>query len=274
MSSAASIFSYSVGRKVVMALSGLFLVSFLFVHVGGNSLLFLNDGGVAFNEFVQFMTSNPVIKVLEWVLFAGFIIHIIYGIMLTAQNRAARPVRYAYSKGSGTGSTWFSRNMALSGVVMFAFLAIHITMFYGKYHFAGTEMDVVKQVSIEDAYTYSYKVLEEVESEGQVILEEDTYVTLEKLTLLKDAGLVDKQVAGISMTSVVEASFSIWYIVIFYVLAMALLAFHLAHGFQSAFRSLGLVHVKYMPLIKGAGFVIAVVIPILFALMPVVFYFR
>ena len=255
-----------------MALSGLFLVSFLFVHVGGNSLLFLNDGGVAFNEFVQFMTSNPVIGVLEWVLFGGFLIHIIYGFILTAQNRAARPVRYAYKKNAG--STWFSRNMFLTGSILLAFLAIHITMFYGRYHFAGTESDVVETVGIQQAYDYSYKVLTPVMAGDQELLGAKSYVTLEKLQLLKDAGKMDAQVTAISMTNVVKASFSIWYIVVFYVIAMAILAFHLSHGFESAFRTLGLVHKKYMPLIKGAGYFIAVVIPVLFALMPVVFFFR
>ena len=254
-----------------MAVSGLFLVSFLFVHVGGNSLLFINDGGVAFNEFVEFMTTNPLIGVLEWVLFAGFIIHIVYAFILTAQNRRARPVRYAYNKPSG--SSWFSRNMFLTGSIILAFLAIHITMFYGRYHFAGTDSDVVETVSVQKAYDYSYKVLSGVQDGGQVLLEPKSYITLEKLQLLKDAGMMDTQVSGISMTSVVRASFSIWYIVVFYVLAMVLLAFHLTHGFQSSFRSLGLVHKKYMPLIKSAGYLIAVVIPIVFAMMPVVFFF-
>ena len=254
-----------------MALSGLFLVSFLFVHVGGNSLLFIDDGGVAFNEFVQFMTTNPLIGVLEWVLFAGFLIHIVYAFILTAQNRRARPVRYAYNKPSG--SSWFSRNAFLTGSIVLAFLAIHITMFYGRYHFAGTDSDITEQVSLERAYTHSYKVLEEVRNEDQVIMEHDSYVTLEKLQLIKEAGLTEQQVAGVSMTHVVKASFSIWYIVLFYVLAMVLLAFHLTHGFQSSFRSLGLVHRKYMPAIKAAGYFIAVVIPIAFAMMPVVFFF-
>jgi succinate dehydrogenase / fumarate reductase cytochrome b subunit len=272
MSSAASVFSYSIGKKLVMGLSGLFLVSFLFVHVGGNSLLFLNDDGVAFNEFVQFMTTNPVVGVLEWVLFAGFIIHIVYAFILTWQNRQARPVRYAYNKPSG--STWFSRNMFLTGSIVLAFLAIHITMFYGRYHFAETSSDITETVSLNQAYTLSYKVLEEVRNGDQVLLDAKSYLTDQKYQLVKEAGMIDQMVKGVSMTSVVKASFSIWYIVLFYVLAMVLLAFHLTHGFQSSFRTAGFVHKKYTPLIKAAGYLIAVVVPITFAMMPVVFFFR
>lgn len=254
-----------------MGLSGLFLVSFLFVHVGGNSLLFIADGGVAFNEFVQFMTSNPLIKVLEYVLAAGFLIHIVYAFILTAQNRKARPVRYAYSKPSG--STWFSRNMFLTGAIVLAFLAIHITMFYGRYHFAGTSDSVAETVSMEKAYTHSYKILEEVRNGDQVLLESESYLTSEKYQLVKEAGLSDAMVTGISMTNVVKASFSIWYIVVFYVIAMVFLAFHLTHGFQSSFRTVGFVHKKYTPLIQAAGYLIAVVVPFVFAMMPVVFFF-
>jgi len=276
MSSATSVFSYSVGRKIVMSLSGLFLVSFLFVHVGGNALLFINDGGVSFNEFVQFMTSNPVIKVLEYVLFAGFLIHIVYGFILTAQNNKARPVKYAYTKAADKGSTWFSRNMILTGTIMLAFLVIHITMFWGRYHMAEKGWEIVETVPISKAYTHSMKILEPVEAEGQVLIKEEGYVTEEKYNLVSSAGMLDKEVRALSMTTVVKASFSMqnWYIVVFYVIAMVVLAFHLMHGFQSAFRSIGLVHTKYTPLIKGAGFFIAVVIPFIFAMMPLVFLFR
>ncbi|GAB4425295.1 MAG: succinate dehydrogenase/fumarate reductase cytochrome b subunit [Bacteroidia bacterium] len=269
MSALALAFSNSVGRKYVMGLTGLFLVSFLFVHLGGNALLFIDDGGVAFNAFVRFMTTNPVIHVMEWVLFGGFILHIVYAAILTRQNNLARPDRYVFSGNKGKSSTWFSRNMGLTGTIVLAFLVIHIVMFWGRYKF-GESMGTV---SIEEAYTYSWKVMEDFTPEGLVLVKKGEYVDFEDLAQARLMNASETQVQGISMTEVVKASFSNPFISLFYVLAMGLLALHLSHGFQSAFRTLGLVHNKYTPLIQGAGYVIAIVVPFIFAMMPVVYFF-
>lgn len=270
MSALATIFSRSVGQKLVMGLTGLFLVSFLLVHVSGNTLLFKDDGGVAFNEYTRFMTTNPIIRVMEWVLFAGFILHIAYAALLTRQNNKARPIKYAYKKGASKASSWFSRNMGLTGSIVMVFLVIHLVMFWGKYKFGeGTA-----QVTIQTAYTDAWKVKETVIGpNNQVLIESGGYVDYEKYQLLKEQGLAQEKVSAISMTEVVKESFSNIFIVLFYVLAMGLLAFHLSHGFQSAFHTLGLVHKKYTPLVKGLGYVVAVVIPLVFALMPVYYYF-
>lgn len=255
---------------MVMGLTGLFLVSFLLVHVSGNTLLFKDDGGVAFNSYTRFMTTNSVIRVMEWVLFAGFLLHIAYAAMLTRQNNKARPIKYAYKKGAAKSSSWFSRNMGITGSIVLVFLVMHLVMFWGKYKFG----DATHQVTIEQAYTEAWKVKEtKMGPGGQVLIESGTYVDYEKYSLLKEQGLADQKVAAISMTEVVKESFSNIFIVIFYVLAMGLLAFHLSHGFQSAFRTLGLVHKKYTPLIQSLGYLVAVVIPLLFALMPVYYFF-
>lgn len=271
MTSVSSMFNLSVGRKMIMGLTGLFLVSFLFVHLSGNLLLFKSDGGVSFNEYTRFMTTNPIIRVMEWVLFAGFIFHIIYAAILTRQNRKARPVAYAYKGGKGESSSWFSRNMGLSGSVILAFLIIHLVMFWGKYKFG----DATAQVSIEEAYSMAYKVKQDIAygSDAEFV-ESGTYVDLEEYLLLKEDNRANEMVKGISMTEVVKASFGEWYIVLFYVLSMVLIAFHLNHGFQSSFRTLGLMHKKYTPLIQKAGMAISVVLPLIFAAMPLVFFFR
>lgn len=271
MTSVSSMFSLSVGKKMIMGLTGLFLVSFLFVHLSGNLLLFKADGGVSFNEYTRFMTTNPIIRVMEWVLFAGFIFHIIYAAILTRQNRKARPVAYAYNGGKSGSSTWFSRNMGLSGSVILAFLIIHLVMFWGKYKFG----DATTQVSIEEAYTMAYKVKQDIAlGSNATLVESGTYVDLEEYLLLKENNQTNQMVKGISMTEVVKASFGEWYIVIFYMLSMVLVAFHLNHGFQSSFRTLGLMHKKYTPLISKAGTAISIVLPLIFAAMPLVFYIR
>jgi len=122
-------FYSSVGRKLVMALTGLFLCTFLVEHLYGNLLLYKIDGGVAFNEYSAWMAGNLFIRTVEFGLFAGFLIHIIDGLYLTLQNRKARPVRYAVSQQTGN-STWFSRNMGLTGSFILFFLIVHLRSFF------------------------------------------------------------------------------------------------------------------------------------------------
>ena len=110
-----------------MSLAGLFLCTFLLVHLGINLLLLLPDGGAAFSEAVEFMGS-PLIRVLEVVLMAGFLIHIIWGVILQVQNWMARPGGYAVTNNSQT--SFFSKYMIHTGAIIFAFLAIHFVNFY------------------------------------------------------------------------------------------------------------------------------------------------
>ncbi|WP_306416811.1 hypothetical protein [Fulvivirga maritima] len=125
--------SSSLGRKLLMALTGLFLIVFLVVHLIGNFQLLHHDGGQAFNTYARFMTSNPIIKTTSYLLYATFIIHIVWGIGLVVSNKKARPVGYNVSKGS-TNSTWSSRNMGLLGTIIFIFLVIHLKNFWYEMH--------------------------------------------------------------------------------------------------------------------------------------------
>jgi succinate dehydrogenase / fumarate reductase, cytochrome b subunit len=118
-------FQSSIGRKLVMGLTGLFLVTFLVVHVGINSMIFLNDGGTTFNEYATFMSHNYLIRVMEIGLFVGFIIHIYQGFVLTRTNQKARPVNYAVAPGNNT-SNWYSRSMGILGSLLLIFLAVHL----------------------------------------------------------------------------------------------------------------------------------------------------
>jgi len=123
-----TIFSSSIGKKLLMSLAGLFLCSFLVVHLAINLLLLRNDGGESFKIGVEFMTTNPVIKIMEFVLFGGFIVHIIWGLILQIENWMARPQRYAITNNSQT--SFFSKYMIHTGAIIFIFLAIHLMNFY------------------------------------------------------------------------------------------------------------------------------------------------
>ncbi len=97
-------FTSSIGKKLVMGITGLFLISFLVVHVSVNSMLFLNDGGESFNTAAHFMSHNIIIRIMEVVLFAGLIAHTVQGLILTKQNNSKRPVKYAVNPGNATRS--------------------------------------------------------------------------------------------------------------------------------------------------------------------------
>ena len=111
-----------------MALTGLFLITFLIVHAGVNSCIFLNDGGETFNNVAHFMSHNWILRFLEIGLFAALILHIIQGLILWKQNKAARPVAYHTNK-SKKNSNWYSRSMGILGTLLLLFLVMHISHF-------------------------------------------------------------------------------------------------------------------------------------------------
>jgi len=132
MGTNAGLFSSSLGKKYLMALTGLFLCSFLVIHFLGNITLYTDP--VQFNEYTRFMSSNPIIRVMEIVLVAGFLTHIIDAIMLTRANKKAQPVKYAMDKKQ---SSWYSGNMGITGSVILAFLVLHLQSFWYGYKFGS-----------------------------------------------------------------------------------------------------------------------------------------
>jgi succinate dehydrogenase / fumarate reductase, cytochrome b subunit len=118
----------SITKKIVMGLAGLFLALFLCVHLVINLMLLRNDGGEVFTAMATFMSTNIIIKIFEVVLFGGFLIHIIFGLVVTLKNWASRPVRYYKSNSSET--SFFSKYMIYTGALIFFFLLLHFFNFY------------------------------------------------------------------------------------------------------------------------------------------------
>lgn len=215
-------FSSTIGRKLVMALTGLFLILFLVVHLIGNLQLLHDDQGRAFNIYAQLMTTNPLIKIISWVNYTFILLHVIWAIILSSRNRQARgPQGYVISKNS---STWASRNMGILGMLILIFLIIHLRGFWFEMHWGGIPTQNYDGADVKDLY------------------------------------------------ATVNFAYSNIAYVIVYVLSMAVLAFHLYHGFGSAFQTLGLNHVKYNGMIRFAGVAFSIVVPALFALIPVWMY--
>lgn len=208
----------SIGKKLIMSLTGLFLISFLVIHASINAMIFYNDGGETFSHWGHFMGTNPIIRTLEIGLVLGFLIHIADGLWLTKLNQNARPVKYAVTN-ANANSTWYSRSMGLLGTLILIFLVIHTSHFW-------------------------------------IPNRANQFATGEELPLYK---------------MMLEIFKNIWVVVI-YVLGCFSLAWHLLHGFQSAFKTLGLYHLKYNGAIHVVGVVFSIVVPILFALMPISIY--
>ncbi|MCX6305348.1 MAG: succinate dehydrogenase cytochrome b subunit [Bacteroidetes bacterium] len=118
----------SITKKIWMAFLGLFLMIFLVVHLGINLCLLRDDGGAWFTAAAHFMGTNYIVKVFEIGLFAGFIIHILLGIILQVQNWMARPVRYMVS--NKTDTPFLSKYMIYTGGIVLIFLVIHFINFY------------------------------------------------------------------------------------------------------------------------------------------------
>jgi len=146
----ANLFSSTIGKKLIMSLSGLFLITFLLVHLSVNLTLLI--GSDAYNTAAHFMATNPIIKVMEPILAVGFFFHIIYAAILTLRNMKSRPVQYKV-KDDCKNSTWYSRNMLILGAFVLLFLVIHIINFYWKMKVTG-EIDstMVGGVEMHDSY--------------------------------------------------------------------------------------------------------------------------
>jgi succinate dehydrogenase / fumarate reductase, cytochrome b subunit len=224
-------FTSSVGKKFVMGLTGLFLISFLIVHVGVNACIWANDNGEMFNKAAHFMGSTVVVRILEVGLFAGLLIHIIQGLVLEFQNRKKRGISYKINLGN-RGSKWYSRSMGLLGTLILLFLIMHLYHFWVPSRFGGMG-------SIEELQPVTY-------GDGKAI--HNLYAEI--LSVFQDNLIV----------------------VIIYVAGCISLAWHLMHGFQSAFRSIGLYNNRYLKIANAIGITFSIIVPLAFAMMPVSVY--
>jgi succinate dehydrogenase / fumarate reductase, cytochrome b subunit len=216
-------FSSTIGRKLLMALTGLFLILFLVVHLAGNLQLLHADQGKAFNVYARFMTSNPLVVTISIVNFALITLHIVVAILLSRRNRIARgPEGYAVVKNS---STLTSRNMGILGTLVLVFLVVHLKNFWYETHFGN---------------------IEPADYDGDKVK---------------------------NLFLVVDIAYQQGWYVILYVVSMVVVGFHLYHGFGSAFQTLGLNHVKYNGLIRVVGIAFSIIVPALFALIPILMYF-
>lgn len=213
----------SIGKKVFMGLTGLFLCLFLSGHLAGNLQLLL-PAEVArdqFNAYAKFMTTNPAVKLLSYLTYFSILFHVVDGFYLAWQNKQARPQAY-YKKDDAANAGWASRNMAVLGTLLLVFIVIHMKAFWYEMHFGNVPVYAsIAHGELKDLYTLT------------------------------------------------TTAFTEWWYVLIYVLSMGAVGFHLWHGFGSGFKSLGISHPVYTPLLNGFGKGFAVVVSVLFASLPV-----
>lgn len=277
----------SIAKKYWMALTGLFLCLFLAGHLAGNLQLLVPNNALNFNQYALFMTSNPAVKLLSYLTYISILFHAIDGILLTIQNKKARPIGYA--KTDGSSSSFASRNMAVLGTIILVFIATHMVNFWAKMHFDKNmplmtktiEVQGNKQVFYVGTQVGQYFPVEQVAKEGEKLeqgMMPKQFVIKNRTELhysqadVKTADLY-KDLYKITLDFFKDTKYGL-YFTIGYVLAMLALAFHLWHGFQSAFQSLGANSSKLTPAIKFFGKAFAIVVPLLFAIIPVILHFK
>jgi len=204
----------SVGRKIVMGLTGLLLVGFLVEHLAGNLKLFEDADGAAFHKYKEWLESfGPLLTVAEVGLFLLFGAHIVIALKLSVENREARRSRYVIRSSRGQSNA-ASLSMLITGSLILIYLVKHV---FFDFRFDGGYQD--------------------------------------------EPALTVKRTLASPLNG------------FFYLAAMGILGLHLAHGFRSAFQSLGLSHPKLDPLLDRGGIALAVILAVGFAAFPIYYLF-
>lgn len=210
----------SIGKKTVVALTGILLVLFIVGHLLGNLTFFL--GPDAINLYAKKLHDlGPILWVVRAGLIAVIGLHIVFTMLLWKENQTARPSKYEYK--THVQSTVFARTMRLSGIVIFVFVIFHLAHFTLRI--------------IDPAYSQMKTMLD-----GHEVL--DVY-------------------------RMVVAGFSVWWVSLFYVVSLALVAFHLSHGIGSLFQTLGLTNRSVQPVFAGAGRLLAWILFLGFSSIPI-----
>tara|TARA_B100000809_G_scaffold138551_1_gene136162 strand:+ start:28331 stop:29008 length:678 start_codon:yes stop_codon:yes gene_type:complete len=214
--------SSSIARKVAMALSALFLIFFLIMHVAVNLTSIFSE--TLFNDLAHFMGTNPLIQfVMQPVLIFGVVFHFVMGFVLELKNNKANTVKYAKDNGAAN-SSWMSRNMIYSGLVILAFIVLHFIDFW------------IPELNVK-------------------------YVQGDMSGLLEGT-------QHFRYFEELQHKFVNPFRVAAYVVSFVLLGLHLAHGFQSAFQSMGFNN-KYTKTVKAAGNIYSIAIPAGFIIVAV-----
>lgn len=206
-----SFFGSSIGRKILMAVSGLILIGFVIGHLVGNLQVFQHPDHI--NGYAHFLRElGPTLWIARIVIIAAVLVHVWAATVLTLENKRARGGSYGIKH--TIRATLASRTMRLTGYVVLAFLLYHLAHF--TWGFA--QKDTFKATL--------------AEQHGPYVMQDDYkvagFVTVEKGTAVED------------VHTMVVLGFQNTIVALFYIVAVGLLSFHLLHGFDSMFQTFGL----------------------------------
>jgi len=147
-------FGSSLGKKLMMAVTGLFFCVFLLLHLAGNLTIYM--GKDVFNSYAQHLHSlGPLLTLAEWGLLIFAVTHISTGLFLFYQNFKARPTRYAVSKRAG-GRTLGSATMPYTGVILLLFVIYHLLNFHFVDKTHTTIFQIVSTAFAQPSYVLIY----------------------------------------------------------------------------------------------------------------------
>lgn len=267
----------SITKKLLVALFASFLLIFLLFHMTANLFILADDGGDAYSAFCHFMGTNIFVKIFEVILFGCLVLHLCLASYLWFQNRRNRPV--GYKKPSKTKTGKGSKLMMITGSLLLVCIVFHFYDFY-----------FVKLNFVEG--TYMVKTEDFVVNSPDQEISEEAQMTLMRLI---DQGKASKDMQWIRQISATERDvlqqafpeaefepdfyhmarqkFSVWHIMLCYLIFFAVVGIHIRHGFQSAFQTFGLNHYKYSRLIEILGVVYTWVVILGFAAVPLGVFF-
>ena len=263
----------SITKKLLVGLLGTFLLVFVLFHMVANLLILIDDGGDAYSAFCHFMGSNLFVKIAEIILLICFILHMCLSGYLWFSNRSKRPVRY--HQPSRTKTAKASKLAMISGSLLLVLLIFHFYDFYfvkqnavkGDHYMVKTEEFVLSNPD------------QEVSEEAQIVVMQaiqDQKVSKDG-QWLRDLSYNDKEVLQQNFPdakfepdfyNTAREKFSVWHIVLCYLIFFFVVGLHIRHGFESAFQTFGLNHYKYSRLIEILGIIYCWVVCLGFAIVP------
>jgi succinate dehydrogenase / fumarate reductase cytochrome b subunit len=208
--------SSSIGRKVLMAVTGFFMTFFVTVHLLGNSSIFI--GPSALNTYAERLHSlGELVWIFRAFMLLMLVVHVFFGVVLTLENSAANPAKYAVRR--KLKATFSSQTMIWTGLLLLAFIIYHLLQF-------------------------TFRVTPDILPGAVADRPGDVY-------------------------GMVLGSFRITPISVVYVAAMVVLFFHLTHGIQSLFQTVGCSNDQSLPKVTMAGKLISVLFLVGFSAIPV-----
>ncbi|MDR1847619.1 MAG: succinate dehydrogenase cytochrome b subunit [Bacteroidales bacterium] len=274
----------SITKKMALAAAGLFLLVFLPVHAGLNLCILRSDGGYWYRVACHFMGTNWIVKVFEVILFATIALHVVIAVILTIENRFARPVRYATPH--KTKTHWGSKYMIWTGGLVCCFLILHFINFYfvkmdwveGKYtanvekvatHFQNKMVEMQSGKMNEEESSAFMAQFEAVQAlaETNMTTNGKDFVNMNREQIYQHFGTDFEDYEPDFYTMANELFKNKIYVTI-YLIVFIVMGFHLFHAINSICQTMGFNHKKYNRFIELFALGYAVVIPLMFAVVP------